>query len=180
MALLEHRRPSHVARALGTNPATLARWTARADGDAVAIGDLPSDACVPLAAGDAERREQGLVDAITRTWERQREVGLPVADVAVEPFRDRPSRVEHGPPMIEWHIATPMLSSARLTLRPYRSKDVRDVFDCITPAVTRFMSWEPPGSFAEHEARFEARRHEAFDKEWPRRSAFRESPVPRL
>lgn len=43
VALLEHRRPSHVARALGISPATLARWAARPDGDAA-----PPDAFVPL------------------------------------------------------------------------------------------------------------------------------------
>ena len=48
VALLDGRRPSHVARALGLNPATLARLAARADGDAVAIGGLSSDAFVPL------------------------------------------------------------------------------------------------------------------------------------
>ena len=49
VALLDGRRPSQVARALGLNPATLARWAAaQADGDAVAIGELPSDAFVPL------------------------------------------------------------------------------------------------------------------------------------
>jgi RimJ/RimL family protein N-acetyltransferase len=33
--------------------------------------------------------------------------------------------------------------------------DADDVFDCITPAITRFMPWEPPQSLSEYKARRE-------------------------
>jgi RimJ/RimL family protein N-acetyltransferase len=35
--------------------------------------------------------------------------------------------------------------------------DAEEVFACITPAVARFMSWEPPKSLIEYKARREAR-----------------------
>ncbi len=34
--------------------------------------------------------------------------------------------------------------------------DAEDVYDCITPAITRYMFWEPPQSFAACKARREA------------------------
>jgi RimJ/RimL family protein N-acetyltransferase len=50
-----------------------------------------------------------------------------------------------------------LISSARLQLRTFEMADAEEVFACITPAVSRFMSWEPPKSFSEYKARREAR-----------------------
>ena len=45
-----------------------------------------------------------------------------------------------------------VLESRRLALRTFEAADAADVFACITPAITRFMTWEPPpsqGAFAD-------------------------------
>jgi RimJ/RimL family protein N-acetyltransferase len=39
-----------------------------------------------------------------------------------------------------------VIESARLNLRTFTPRDADEVFACITPAITRFMSWEPPAS----------------------------------
>ncbi|GAB7524214.1 GNAT family N-acetyltransferase [Paraburkholderia sp. 2C] len=39
----------------------------------------------------------------------------------------------------EIHIESP-----RLLIRPFAAGDAQDTFGCITPSLTRFMSWEPP------------------------------------
>jgi len=49
------------------------------------------------------------------------------------------------------------IQSARLQLSTFEMADAEEVFACITPAVARFMSWEPPKSFSEYKARREAR-----------------------
>jgi RimJ/RimL family protein N-acetyltransferase len=36
------------------------------------------------------------------------------------------------------------VESSRLSIRPFVAGDAEDVFCCITPSLTRFMSWEPP------------------------------------
>lgn len=48
------------------------------------------------------------------------------------------------------HIETP-----RLSLRPFAMADAEDVFACITPAMTRFMAWDPP-AFEDYRARCES------------------------
>ena len=47
---------------------------------------------------------------------------------------------------------TKSIQSQRLLLRPFAVTDADDVFDCITPAITRFMPWEPPQSLSEYKA----------------------------
>jgi RimJ/RimL family protein N-acetyltransferase len=49
------------------------------------------------------------------------------------------------------------IQSTRLQLSTFEMADAEEVFACITPAVARFMSWEPPKSFSEYKARREAR-----------------------
>ncbi|WP_353070127.1 GNAT family N-acetyltransferase [Tunturibacter empetritectus] len=49
------------------------------------------------------------------------------------------------------------IQSTRLQLSTFEMADAEEVFACITPAVARFMSWEPPKSFTEYKARREAR-----------------------
>lgn len=41
------------------------------------------------------------------------------------------------------------LRTARLSLRPFQSEDAAEVYAGITPALTRYMSWEPPASAAD-------------------------------
>lgn len=36
-----------------------------------------------------------------------------------------------------------IIPTARLTLRPFTALDADEVYTCITPTLTRFMSWEP-------------------------------------
>src|SRR6185437_11874458 len=50
-----------------------------------------------------------------------------------------------------------LIRSARLQLSPFQMADAEEVFACITPAITRFMRWEPPRSFDEYKAHREAR-----------------------
>ncbi len=38
------------------------------------------------------------------------------------------------------------IKSARLLLAPFSAKDADEAFGCITPALTRFMAWEPPAT----------------------------------
>jgi len=40
------------------------------------------------------------------------------------------------------------LRTARLSLRPFQSEDAAEIYAGITPALTRYMSWEPPASAA--------------------------------
>ena len=40
------------------------------------------------------------------------------------------------------------IESTRLSIRPFASDDAQDTFGCITPSLTRFMSWEPPADQA--------------------------------
>jgi RimJ/RimL family protein N-acetyltransferase len=49
-----------------------------------------------------------------------------------------------------------VIQSARLQLSPFQMSDAEDVFACITPAITRFMRWEPP-TWSEYLARCEER-----------------------
>jgi RimJ/RimL family protein N-acetyltransferase len=46
------------------------------------------------------------------------------------------------------------IETARLSLRRFEMADAEDVFRCITPAVTRFMAWDPP-AFEDYRARCE-------------------------
>jgi RimJ/RimL family protein N-acetyltransferase len=50
-----------------------------------------------------------------------------------------------------------LIRSARLQLSPFKMADAEEVFECITPAIARFMRWEPPRSFNEYKAHREAR-----------------------
>ncbi|WP_205744441.1 GNAT family N-acetyltransferase [Dyella sp. M7H15-1] len=46
------------------------------------------------------------------------------------------------------------LASKRLSMRPFCADDADAAFSCITPSLTRFMSWDPPAS------------REDFDRVW--------------
>lgn len=50
-----------------------------------------------------------------------------------------------------------MIRSARLQLTPFKMADAEEVFECITPAIARFMRWEPPKSLNEYKVHREAR-----------------------
>lgn len=49
-----------------------------------------------------------------------------------------------------------VIQSPRLQLSQFQITDAEEVFACITPAITRFMRWEPP-SWSEYMARCEER-----------------------
>jgi RimJ/RimL family protein N-acetyltransferase len=49
-----------------------------------------------------------------------------------------------------------LIHSARLQLSSFKMADAEEVFDCITPAITRFMRWEAPRSLSAYKARREA------------------------
>lgn len=49
-----------------------------------------------------------------------------------------------------------VIHSPRLQLRQFQMLDAPDVFACITPAIAKFMPWEPP-SWSEYVARCEKR-----------------------
>jgi RimJ/RimL family protein N-acetyltransferase len=49
-----------------------------------------------------------------------------------------------------------VIQSPRLELSQFQMIDAREVFRCITPAIARFMPWEPP-SWSEYLARCEKR-----------------------
>ncbi len=51
---------------------------------------------------------------------------------------------------------TILIRSSRLRLRQFEMADADEVFGCITPAVARFMTWEPPRSLDEYKARRQA------------------------
>lgn len=38
------------------------------------------------------------------------------------------------------------LKTARLSLKPFSLRDADEAFSCITPSLTRFMTWDPPES----------------------------------
>lgn len=59
--------------------------------------------------------------------------------------------------------STVLIRSPRLRLRSFEMADAEEVFACITPAVARFMTWEPPHSFAE----FATRRRAMLDAKDP-------------
>lgn len=44
------------------------------------------------------------------------------------------------------YVGTIHIESPRLSIKPFSSDDADVAFPCITPALTRFMSWEPPAS----------------------------------
>ncbi len=48
-----------------------------------------------------------------------------------------------------------IIQSSRLCLSEFAMADAADVYNCITPAITRFMFWEPPSSFEAYKARRE-------------------------
>lgn len=48
------------------------------------------------------------------------------------------------------------IKSSRIILRLFTPEDADEVFACITPTLTRFMSWEPPQSRAEFELTWRA------------------------
>jgi hypothetical protein len=50
-----------------------------------------------------------------------------------------------------------LIRSARLQLSPFKMADAEEVFECITPAIARFMRWEPSKSLNEYKAHREAR-----------------------
>lgn len=51
------------------------------------------------------------------------------------------------------------IKSPRLLLKRFQLADAEDVFACITPAVTKYMPWEPP-SWDEFKSRCEAKLRE--------------------
>ncbi|MER9373137.1 hypothetical protein [Mesorhizobium sp. M0491] len=48
----------------------------------------------------------------------------------------------------DWHVVGIEIHSDRLRLRLFTADDAEDLFFAITPAITRFMQWEPPRSLA--------------------------------
>ncbi len=55
------------------------------------------------------------------------------------------------------HQMAQRIETPRLTLARFEMTDAQDVFGCITPAVTRFMAWDPPVSFDEFKSGCETR-----------------------
>lgn len=49
-----------------------------------------------------------------------------------------------------------VIQSSRLQLSQFQMMDAQEVFGCITPAITKFMPWEPP-SWSEYVTRCERR-----------------------
>jgi RimJ/RimL family protein N-acetyltransferase len=49
-----------------------------------------------------------------------------------------------------------VIQSSRLQLSQFQMTDAQEVFGCITPAIAKFMSWEPP-SWSEYVTRCEKR-----------------------
>ena len=49
-----------------------------------------------------------------------------------------------------------VIQSPRLKLSQFQMMDAQEVFACITPAIAKFMRWEPP-SWSEYVARCEKR-----------------------
>ena len=49
-----------------------------------------------------------------------------------------------------------VIKSSRLQLSQFEMLDAPDVFGCITPAIAKFMPWEPP-SWSEYVTRCEKR-----------------------
>ena len=43
-----------------------------------------------------------------------------------------------------------LIRSARLEPSPFKMADAEEVFECITPAIARFMRWEPSKSLSEY------------------------------
>ena len=37
-----------------------------------------------------------------------------------------------------------IIDSARMTLKPFTSNDAEECYACITPSLTKYMSWDPP------------------------------------
>src|SRR5476649_1302497 len=50
-----------------------------------------------------------------------------------------------------------LIQSPRLRLSQFQMADADEVFECITPAIARFMQWEPPQSLSEYKAQREKR-----------------------
>ncbi|WP_027054162.1 GNAT family N-acetyltransferase [Mesorhizobium erdmanii] len=46
----------------------------------------------------------------------------------------------------DWDASSVEIKSGRLRLKLFTADDAEDVFAAITPAITRFMQWEPPRS----------------------------------
>lgn len=46
----------------------------------------------------------------------------------------------------DWDASGVEIRSQRLRLKPFTADDAGEVFAAITPAITRFMQWEPPRS----------------------------------
>lgn len=44
------------------------------------------------------------------------------------------------------HWSKVEITTERLVLKPYSAQDADDIFSCITPTLTRFMSWDMPAS----------------------------------
>lgn len=51
---------------------------------------------------------------------------------------------------MSWNAAA--ITSERLMLRPFRPADADEAFACITPSLTRYLSFEPPATATEFEA----------------------------
>ena len=62
-------------------------------------------------------------------------------------------------------MAKDLIESPRLHLSAYQMADAQEVFECITPAVARFMPWDPPDSVAEVRDRHAARLRAGTDTE---------------
>ncbi len=46
----------------------------------------------------------------------------------------------------DWDARAVRITSARAVIRPFTAADADEVLACITPAITRWMSWEVPSS----------------------------------
>ncbi|SAI24675.1 acetyltransferase [Bordetella ansorpii] len=51
---------------------------------------------------------------------------------------------------MQWNEVS--IASQRLHMRPFRADDAGEAYPCITPTLTRYMRFEPPGSEAEFES----------------------------
>jgi RimJ/RimL family protein N-acetyltransferase len=51
---------------------------------------------------------------------------------------------------MSWSDTT--ITSQRLALRPFTAADADEAFACITPTLTRYLSFEPPSNPAQFEA----------------------------
>ena len=54
--------------------------------------------------------------------------------------------------MLHAHATGVEFSTARPVVRPFTPSDASEVFDCISPEITKLMAWEPPSTMEAFEA----------------------------